>query len=200
MPSPLPRPAAVVALAAVVAGLVGCGGGRGEPVAAPSSTAETVQRPVVVAHPSEADVPALHPSVDDYPEATLGLQAPDGDYSVGVAVKVAHADEQRQHGLMEVEELPDGVGMVFLFAQERSEDNAFYMKDTLVPLSIAWVDAQGTIIDIDEMEPCQSSPCPLYHSDEPYRTALEVPQGWFAAQGIDVGWSLVLPDGLPAPE
>ncbi|MDX1659786.1 MAG: DUF192 domain-containing protein [Nitriliruptorales bacterium] len=125
-------------------------------------------------------VPPLHPSVDDYGEAVLEI---DGTQ---LAVLVADTPEERRHGLMEVPALPDGVGMLFVYAADRT--GGFWMKDTLVPLSIAFVAADGTVLEILDMEPCPSGEaCPSYRPDSPYRYAVEVPLGWFDDEGIAAG-------------
>ncbi|MGH3443264.1 MAG: DUF192 domain-containing protein [Nitriliruptorales bacterium] len=188
----------LVLAALLPAGLaVACSEGTAPVATSPGEGA--VSRTIAIVDPTEADVPPLHPSVDDYPEATVALEPPDPRRAVGVATKVASTSDQLAHGLMEVEELPEGVGMLFLFAEDR--DGAFWMKDTLVPLDIAWADASGAIVDIQRMEPCPpDSACPRYSPGAAYRTALEVPAGWFADVGVDTDWRLVLPEGLPAAE
>ncbi|MBW3562927.1 MAG: DUF192 domain-containing protein [Actinobacteria bacterium] len=139
-------------------------------------------------------VPPLHPSVDDYPETVVTLSGPD-DGRERVAVKVADTSERRQHGLMEVEELPAGTGMVFVFGEDH--EGAFWMKDTLVPLDIAFIASDGDVREILQMEPCREDPCPRYGPGVSYRYALEVPRGWFAEVGVDEDWTLERP--LPAP-
>ena len=201
----MPRRLALT-LAALAVAAVACGGAaQPEAVstaaptadqAAPAPTTATLELAII--DPTEGAVPPLHPSVDDYPDATIGLEAPDGDRSIAVAVKVAHTSDQRSHGLMEVEDLPDGVGMVFLFDRDRT--GGFWMKNTKVPLDIAWADEDGRIVTILQMEPCTADPCPTYDPDEPYRYALEVPKGWFGEVGVTEEWRLALPDGLPAPD
>lgn len=166
--------------------------GRGAAPAAQST--RDVDEGVVVVDPSGADVPPLHPSVDDWPEATIGLGI--DQRVVAVAVKVAETPERRRHGLMEVEEVPPGAGMLFLFPEDTQ--SGFWMKDTEVPLGIAWADADGRIVDTAIMEPCRTEECPVYEPDEPYRVALEVAADWFRELGVDDRWHLGLPDGLPA--
>lgn len=141
----------------------------------------------VVVHSTE--VPPLHPSVDDYGETTVVITTAQGT-THRLAVKVAATDAQRQHGLMEVEHLPDGTGM--LFEMERERTSGFWMFQTLVPLSIAYVDADGRIADIVAMEPCRDpsgDECPAYPPRDGvvYVRTLEVPQGWFARHDITVG-------------
>jgi uncharacterized protein len=130
------------------------------------------------------EVPPLHPSVDDYPEAWATITRADGG-PIELPVKLADTGARRAHGLMEVPDLPAGTGMLFTFDEDRS--GGFWMKDTLVPLDIAFVDSDGEVVAILAMEPCETDPCEVYEPDAIYRTALEVPQGWFAAHGIAVG-------------
>jgi uncharacterized membrane protein (UPF0127 family) len=103
---------------------------------------------------------------------------------VTIDVQVAGTDQQRQIGLMWRTDLPDDAGMWFEF-EERIQ-SGFWMKDTLVPLSIAFID-EGTVVDILDMEPCEADPCDIYTPSEPYTDALEVNQGMFAEWGISEG-------------
>jgi uncharacterized protein len=134
------------------------------------------------------EVPPLHPSVDDYPEAWVTVTRADGE-PIELPVKHADTGARRAHGLMEVPDLPAGTGMLFTFDGERT--GGFWMKDTLVPLDIAFVDGDDEIVAILAMEPCETDPCAVYEPGASYRSALEVPQGWFAARGITVGDRLV---------
>jgi uncharacterized membrane protein (UPF0127 family) len=130
------------------------------------------------------EVPSLHPSVDDWDTGTVEIVAEDGTVH-RVLVRLATTDEQRTHGLMEVPDLPDGAGMWFAYDTERA--GGFWMKDTLVPLDIAYVGADGTIVDVADAEPCTSSPCPTYPPDAAYRNVLEVPNGYLAGIGAGEG-------------
>jgi hypothetical protein len=104
---------------------------------------------------------------------------------VEVHVEVADSESERETGLMNRTSLdPDG-GMLFVFGGDT--DAAFWMKDTLIPLSIAFIDADGRIVTIHDMEPCTADPCEVYGSDAPYRTALEVNKGAFDEWGVRVG-------------
>jgi uncharacterized protein len=102
-----------------------------------------------------------------------------------LAVEVADSDEERHRGLKGREELRPNSGMVFLFDEPVS--TRFVMDDTLIPLSIAFVDDAGRIVAIRDMDPCQDDPCPTYGADEPFSAALEVEQGAFRRFGIHVG-------------
>lgn len=145
-------------------------------------------------------VPALHPSVDGYPEVRVALTPPDARCAIVMAVRLADTAATRQHGLMEVTELPDGTGMLFTYPDVEGErTGGYWMKNTLVALDIAYIGADGTVVDIRAMDPCEADPCPGYPPDAPYRATLEVPQGWFAAVGVAEGWRVTV-DGAPAPD
>lgn len=176
-----PRLSTLLVAAMLVAG---CGGSSG-PGAVVSPTGSPSLE-VTIVHSRE--VPPLHPSVDDYPETDLELSPPQGDASHRLAVKVADTPARHRHGLMEVEDLPPGTGMWFVFDEDR--EGGFWMKNTLVPLDIAYVAADGEIRDVLHMEPCVEDPCPVYEPDHPYRTTLEVPAGWFGDVGVSEGWTL----------
>ena len=104
---------------------------------------------------------------------------------VTVHVEVADTQTERARGLMGRRELPDDAGMVFAFPTDTT--SAFWMKDTLIPLSIAFYDERGTIVRILEMEPCTRDPCVLYDPEASYRGALEVNRGAFERWGVREG-------------
>lgn len=171
---------AATALALTAGALSACSGGAPTP------------SPAVV-HATEA--PTFGTSADTWPAATVRLEDGDGTDHV-VAVRVAEEPDHRRQGLMGVEEIRPGTGMLFLWdGSER--DGGFWMKDTLVPLDIAYIRA-GEIVDIQRMEPCVGygsvSECPSYPPAAPYDTALEVPADWFGDQGIAVGATVSVAD------
>lgn len=138
-------------------------------------------------------VPSLLPGedgIDHWDETSVTL----GDDTMEVAAKVADTAPRRQQGLMRVPELPDGVGMLFLF--EQPSTGGFWMRNTLVPLDIAYV-AEGTVVDIQQMDPCEEDPCPSYPPAGAYDAALEVPQGAFAEAGVEVGDAVTWTDPTP---
>ena len=97
------------------------------------------------------------------------------------AVAVADTPDLRAQGLMGVTDLGGLQGMLFLW--EADTAGGFWMKDTLIPLDIAFFDADGSLVDLLSMEPCEADPCPTYRPSGPYRAALEVPAGGFDGVG-----------------
>ena len=130
-----------------------------------------------------SEVPALHPRIDELPQTIVEIET--NDDVVEVAALVAATPEQRQRGLQEVEDLPDGTGMLFLFDRDRT--TGFWMKDTVIPLEIAFVAADGRIVELLSMEPCAEEPCEIYAPDDSYRAALEVSDDWLTQQGVRPG-------------
>jgi uncharacterized protein len=98
---------------------------------------------------------------------------------------VADSDDERALGLMGRTSLPPNGGMVFVF--DGPTEASFWMKDTSIPLSIAFWDDDDRVVGIMEMPPCQHDPCPTYRPGQPYTDALEMNAGWFARHGIEIG-------------
>ncbi len=106
--------------------------------------------------------------------------------------EVADDPLERQMGLMFREELGADAAMLFIYPDER--ERSFWMKNTPLPLSIAYLDATGLIVHIADMQPLDVTPVPSRHA---VRFALEVNQGWFEQHGVTTGQRL---DGLPIAE
>ncbi len=101
---------------------------------------------------------------------------------VEILVEIADEPSERQEGLMYRESLEDGHGMLFIYPAEQSL--GFWMKNTIIPLDIAYADREGRIVDIQQMEP---QVLETYNSAAPAMYALEMNQGWFEANSIKVG-------------
>ncbi len=102
-----------------------------------------------------------------------------------IKTELAITPEQQQTGMMFRKEMGTNEGM--LFVNEDAGVRCFWMRNTLVPLSIAFIADDGTIVNIADMEPrSEKSHC----SAKPVRYALEVNQGWFAKRGIKAGSKL----------
>ncbi len=160
--------AVCVALALAVLVSSGCGGDAGSgPAQGPTTT--TGSGPV-------------------FEQTTAVVETDEG--TVRLDVEVAKTAEQQQFGLMFREALPPESGMVFVYGSDQT--GGFWMKNTLIPLSIAFYDASGRVVRILDMEPCRADPCPLYDPGVPYRGALEVNRGAFRRWGVEEGDRIVL--------
>jgi uncharacterized protein len=192
------RPVRLVASLATAVALASCGQGvepgdaAGPDVAPPSAAdREGLESPTAVPR-----VPPLHPEVDTMDATVVFMSGRGGATDARVDVRVAATDAERQRGLMHVPDLPDGTGMLFVFEAPRA--GGFWMKDTLVPLDIAFADGAGTILAVLRMEPCEVDPCPSYDPEVAYTYALEVPAGWFARTAVEVGDRLRWDEPVPA--
>lgn len=128
-------------------------------------------------------MPAGVKQPSEFPRARLTV----GMFVIDAAVAANDAD--REQGLMYRTQLAPNEGMLFVFGENAV--HCFWMKNTLIPLSIAFLRADGTITDIDEMQAeTTNNHCP--RNNGVY--ALEMPKGWFAAKGIKPGMKV---EGLP---
>ena len=100
-------------------------------------------------------------------------------------MEIADEFEERQTGLMGRESLDADAGMAFVWSEEFR--GSFWMKDTLIPLSIAFWDDRSRIVAILDMEPCEADPCPSYDPEVPFLGALEVNAGFFDEHAVEVG-------------
>jgi uncharacterized membrane protein (UPF0127 family) len=124
---------------------------------------------------------ALAASAQDTPQTNLPrikLQA--GMHQIDT--QVAQTEAQRQTGLMFRKEMPQHEGMLFVFEQPATQ--CFWMKNTLLPLTAAFLADDGTIVNLVDMKPqTTDSHC----SEKPVRFVLEMNQGWFAKKGLKAG-------------
>jgi uncharacterized membrane protein (UPF0127 family) len=132
------------------------------------------------------------------PTVAYRLEPADGPART-VRLEVAADPAARARGLMGRRQVPEGTGMVFLYPADVR--GAFWMKNTLVPLSIAFVAADGRVVSVAEMRPCQADPCPTYPPAGPYRYAVELAAGAFGAARVGPGAKVVPvdPSALPDP-
>lgn len=155
--------------------------GQGSPPAATSST---------------ADPPAPPLSPRGLPLGDLTVSAGSGEL-LRLTVDIADTREATARGLMDVERLSDDEGMVFLW--EGPSTVSFWMKDTRIPLDVAFWDEKGRIFDIQQMQPCTvpegqqaEAVCPLYRPSGPYVGALEVNLGLLDRNGVQPGATVEL--------
>ena len=111
-----------------------------------------------------------------------------------VQAEVANDTETRGRGLMFRESLPPNHGMLFVF--EDTAEQCMWMKNTLIPLSVAFIAGDGTIVNIEDMKPrTETTHC----ARRPVPFALEMDRGWFAARGIKAGQKLGGLEKAPPP-
>ena len=157
--------AAVAAIAAAAVAAVACG-------PAPRSSAPSPATPTAA--------PVLGPRVA-MPSGAV--------YSVELAVN----PEDQAQGLMFRESLPERAGMLFLFPE--ASPHHFWMKNTMIPLDMIWLDEAGTVLFVSaDTPPCKADPCPNYGPDVPARSVLEIAGGKAKAEGVRVGVRLQLID------
>ena len=102
-----------------------------------------------------------------------------------IEAQVAQTPQERQVGLMYRQEMPPQEGMLFVF--EQAAVQCFWMKNTLLPLTAAFVADDGTIVNLADMQPQTSD---SHCSTRPVRYVLEMNQGWFAKKGLKAGFKL----------
>lgn len=142
---------------------------------------------------------------NDAPQATTTFcptAAPAGMFSyspkvtfgeVSLQVEIADDDAERRTGLMNRSCLGDDSGMLFVYGGD--VQSTFWMHNTFVPLSIAFIKADGTILEIEDMAPQTDD---LHYAPGPYRYAIEANQGWYTEHGIEAGDVAALPPNLSA--
>ena len=135
--------------------------------------------------------------LEGFDEVAVSVHPADGSSWLAWCLLAARTAEQRSRGLMGVTDLQGYSGMAFLY--EEDVTNAFYMRNTPTPLSIAWVAADGRLVSTADMAPCADrDDCPTYPPAGPYRTAIEVFQGGLDDLGITEGATIVV-GGACAP-
>jgi uncharacterized membrane protein (UPF0127 family) len=112
-----------------------------------------------------------------------------------IEAEVAATDQNRQVGLMNRKAMPPQRGMLFVFTQANT--HCMWMRNTLIPLSVAFIDEEGYVINIEDMQPqTEDNHC----ARKPARFALEMNLGWFAQRGIKPGVRLGGLDKAPRPQ
>ncbi|MFS0777154.1 DUF192 domain-containing protein [Neobacillus sp. 3P2-tot-E-2] len=116
---------------------------------------------------------------------TKMITVANGHRIIPLTVHVADTPKKRDKGLMFVENLPENEGMLFVFSAKTY--GGFWMKNTLIPLSIAFLDSNGKILKILDMVPCKGNFCPTYDPELYYHYAIEVNLGWYKRNQIKEG-------------
>ncbi len=129
---------------------------------------------------------------------SLAAELPEREILVGghrFTVELATTPQARRRGLMYRSELPERHGMLFIFPD--TDYRAFWMANTPIPLTLAYIDEDGVIFELHELRPFSRASVP---SSEPARYALEVNRGELEDLGVGRGDRVELPDDLPVPE
>lgn len=115
-----------------------------------------------------------------------------GNRDVSFQVEIADTDLERRGGLMFRESLDQDKGMLFIFDSESML--TFWMKNTLIPIDIIFINSGLEIVSIEEAVPCQEDPCPIYGSGEPSLYVLEINKGLSQELEITPGNRVTLPE------
>ncbi len=102
-----------------------------------------------------------------------------------INAEVADTFNERRIGLMHRKHLPKNRGMLFIF--EQPEKHSFWMKNTLIPLDIMWIDENQKIVHIEKAEPCKQEPCTSYKPPVNAKYVVEVNKGFAEKHNIEVG-------------
>jgi len=157
-----------------LAAAAGCGGAT---PGASGGTSDTSDAPARAAAVQEVGRPRVDPSTGQLirtDEVTIG--------GVPIVVEIADTDALRQLGLMNRDSLAENAGMLFVYPNEQIL--SFWMRNTRMPLDIAFIDRSGRIVNIEQMEPQTDT---THESRGPAMYALEMEWGWFSAHGVEAG-------------
>ena len=140
--------------------------------------------------PAEGQVSLNRTPFGDFGEVGFRIEGGSAEATAMRCALLAETGAQQSLGLMNRTDIGGYDGMLFKFASDTT--GSFYMKDTPLPLSIAFFDASGQFVSTTDMAPCiHQSNCPTYAAARPYRWALEVPEGALPRLAIGPGTRLV---------
>lgn len=137
---------------------------------------------------SGADSPVSLPTQD--------ITVSDNTIEEELTVELATTPSERQQGLMFRQQMDEDRGMLFLFPEVQGEGHGFWMRNTYIPLTIAYLDADGTVLKLIDGKPLDET---ILRPQVPYYAVLEVNQGWFERHGLGVGSVVHLPGDAPEP-
>jgi uncharacterized membrane protein (UPF0127 family) len=144
------------------------------------ASACTAREGAAAAQAARVDINAPHATSPDFVTEPLWIETATG--RVDYRVEIADDEGERQHGLMYRTSMPDGHGMLFIFPQAKPQ--AFWMRNTYMPLDIIYIGADGRIVSIIQGRPFDDAPLP---SDGPAIGVLEIYAGKAAEKGVKVG-------------
>ncbi len=166
--------------------LAGCGGTQADSDTQSQNTPQA-SKSANAGSRTGADAARAAEKTSELPAVTIAASSGE---KVRVGVEIADNPVARYIGLRGRESMPEDQGMLFVYSAEAPR--TYTMADTPIPLSIAFIDSERRIIDIQEMKPLDDEP-PGYDSAEPAQYALEVNQGFFEKNGVKSGDRVELP-------
>jgi hypothetical protein len=116
---------------------------------------------------------------------TVPLRISTAEGTATLDVEIADTPDERSEGLSNRTSLAEDGGMAFVW--DEPVQARFWMKDTLIPLQIAFWGEDDAVLALFEMIPCEAEPCETYGPDEPFVGAVEANAGWFTEHGVEVG-------------
>lgn len=182
---PVVRLLMVLMVSAVTACTASTDRSAGSTVAEPVSNSASVPSALTTSD----TVPGVFP--EDFTTTAAVAIAADGT-TCELCVWLADTADRRSRGLMFVTDLGPADAMAFRYPDPHT--GTFWMKNTLLPLSIAFYSPDGDFMDAFDMEPCTDDPCPNYSTPSEFLVAVEVPQGGLDALGLTPGSTLELLD------
>ena len=187
--------AALRAAAALTLALIACGGAPGSGSVAYGPNGGTVSAPPTAAGGAPVSAgpatptgavspdPATPAGAPAFARSSVSIQTKSGP--VVMAVEIADDERRREYGLMNRSSMPAGAGMLFVFnPPANAKQIGFWMQDTLIPLSIAFVEPDMAIENIQEMQALSQD---VHYAPRDYSYAIEANRGFFADHGVSVG-------------
>ncbi|WP_276255100.1 DUF192 domain-containing protein [Halomontanus rarus] len=149
------------------------------------------------ANTTETESESANESRDDGNATATFLESTGPTENVTVSLEIAANGTERAEGLMYRESLPENHGMVFVYPDEGQR--TFWMKNTLIPLDIIYIDSEGTVLNVAEAEPqpnASDDDLERYPSDGPAQYVIELERGFAEEHGVEPGTEVVFHDEL----
>lgn len=131
-----------------------------------------------------------------FAESTSLLTIKTPEKNITFNVEIAKTPTEQAYGLMDRKSLADNTGMLFVY--DKPSELSFWMKNTLIPLDIIFIDSEKKIVDIQTMTPCHEVSCPVYNSKKPAQYALEINAGLSKQYHLSTGNDIILSKKKPA--
>jgi uncharacterized membrane protein (UPF0127 family) len=184
----------LAAVALPLAFVAACGGAAAAPSDGPSPAAAPGPGAPPSAGAALASAAPAPSGAPQFAKASLSIQTKGGP--VNLDVEIADTEDKREYGLMNRSSLDPDAGMVFVFdPPAQAARVGFWMKDTLIPLSIAFVTPDLAVESLDEMQPLSQQ---VHYAPRDYLYAIEANQGFFVGHGVAVGDRVTLSYGIVA--